>query len=130
MADDRTYKGVPVSELRIDSILWSEERSEHLRTRTARYPGRNELDLEPEWATEAGLDPHRIVSLTGGLSIEVVGWSPSAPRREGEAGGRLLKVWLIPDEQTEGGWLGASACPANEFARKKYEEMNDGTEDG
>lgn len=117
------YRGVPVDRLHIDSILWTEERAEHIRTRTRRYAGREELDLEPEWATEAALDPARLVSITGGLSIEVIGWSSSAPARGGGRG-RVLKIWLIPAEDQEGLWYGASACAGNRYERRKYKEMN------
>jgi hypothetical protein len=50
------YDGIPVSELRLDSVEWSPEQADHIQTRSRRYPGA--LDIEPEWATEAVLD-HR-----------------------------------------------------------------------
>ena len=120
------YYGVPLEELRIDSVHWTEEASSHIRTRTVRYPGRPELDLEPEWATEAALEPFRLVSTTGGVSIEVLGWSRSAPPREGEAGGRILKVWIVPGGQGVGVWEGVSACGANRTDRRTYQEINYG----
>lgn len=124
MAEEE-YGGTPLRQLLIEAIRWTEEAATHITTRSTRYPDRDELDVEPEWATEAALDPNRLVAVTGGLSIEVIGWSPSAPPREGDVSGRLLKVWVIPDDITgEGSWLGASACAANRQERQRYEEVN------
>jgi hypothetical protein len=122
---EEEYGAIPLRQLGIEAIHWTEEAATHITTRTARYPDRDELDVEPEWATEAALDPHRLVALTGGLSIEVIGWSPSAPPREGDVSGRVLKVWVIPDDARGGGsWLGASACAANRQERQRYVEVN------
>ena len=117
-----TYRGLPLDELRIDAVDWAHG-AQHLRTRTDRY-GSGELDLEPEWATEASLDPRRIVRATKSKSLEVIGWSESAPPRRDGDGGRLLKVWLVPKRIDHGEWWGASACPANERDRRNYEEAN------
>lgn len=53
------YGGIPIRGLRIDSIEWTDERAEHIRTRTKRI-GPGEFDIEPEWATEAALDTDTI----------------------------------------------------------------------
>src|SRR5437588_12772060 len=71
------YRGVPLAELRIESVEWTEERAQHIRTRSARKET-IELDIEPEWATEAVFDEGRIVAITSGDSIKVIGYSSSA----------------------------------------------------
>ncbi|SRR6266568_2332422 len=117
-----TYEGRPLDELPVNEVDWS-HRGDHIRTRTKRYPDRpEEFDVEPEWATEAALDPHSVRATTGGVSIEVVGLSPSAtPREQGDAG-RILKVWLVPKDINIGSWWGASACDANAEDRDSYKE--------
>ncbi len=120
-----TYEGIALSELRIDEVDWF-HRGEYIRTRTVRYPDRLEFDVEPEWATEAATDPLRLVSTTGGKSIEVIGWSASAPGlQEGEQG-RVLKVWLVPKDLSHGVWWGASACDGNRSNRNEYEGYKGG----
>jgi hypothetical protein len=54
-AGEDTYDGIRVSELHIDSVEWTPEQADHIRTRSKRY--QDALDIEPEWATEAVLDP-------------------------------------------------------------------------
>lgn len=112
------YFGVPLERLKIESVYWSADRSEHIRTRSVRY-GTNELDVEPEWATEAAMDPKRIVAPAGANSdsLEVIGYSSSA--------GELLKVWIYPEDLDEGSWLGASASRANSTDRRNYKEVNE-----
>jgi len=109
------YFGIPLSELRIDALNWSAERAEHIRTRKERY-GPNEFDIEPEWATEAALEPNRIVGLAGGLSqsIEVIGHSEGAQA--------LLKVWLYPASRQDAFGLEprpAKQTPATEEITKR-----------
>ena len=122
--DDETYRGVPLSELQINAVDWTQA-AEHIRTRTLRYSERPEFDVEPEWASQATLDARRLVATTSGESLEVIGRSDSAPRREdaedGEVG-RILKAWIVPLDLEEGIWEGASACDANQRARKAYKE--------
>lgn len=38
-----------------DSLWWDSEDAEHIRTRSARYPGA--VDLEPAWTLETAADP-------------------------------------------------------------------------
>ena len=52
------FDGIPVGELPIDEVVWSEERAKHIRTRTERK-GPVEINIEPLWASEAALDPNR-----------------------------------------------------------------------
>ena len=54
------FDGIPVGELPIDEVVWSEERAKHIRTRTERK-GPVEINIEPLWASEAALDPNRLV---------------------------------------------------------------------
>jgi hypothetical protein len=112
------YRGVPIQGLRIDSVEWTSDRAEHIRSRRKRH-GPGEFDLEPEWATEAALDRHRLAgpAMTG-EALQVVGYSPSC--------GRVLKVWLIPDDMEAGGWYGASACEANDTNKRTYREHKEG----
>ena len=103
--------------LRIDSIEWTEDRADHIRTRTKRI-GPGEFDIEPEWATEAALDTDRLAGPANtGESLQVVGLSTSC--------GRVLKVWLYPKDLEAGDWYGASACEANETNRRRYRERKE-----
>lgn len=107
-----TYRGIPLDGLRIESVEWTDEQAEHIRTRSARK-GTAEFDVELEWASEAVFDPDRIVGLPGsGQSIKVIGYSETA--------GRLLKVWLYPRNLQAGEWFGASACSANMTDQRNY----------
>lgn len=118
------YEGIPLSELRIDVVEWTLERAAHIRTRSTRYGRSTEFNVEPEWATEAALDPRRLVSTTASKSIEVIGLSRSAPPRQADQMARILKVWLYPKDLQRGHWLGASACEANEQERREYRKRS------
>jgi hypothetical protein len=121
LPDHQTYRGVPLAQLRIESIRWTRRSAEHIRTRRRRYPDRpKELDLEPGWAMEAALDPNRLIAMIDGLSIEVVGLSVTAPSRSTGDEERVLKVWLVPESIDDGAWLGVSACAANQEERRAY----------
>lgn len=120
---EELFEGIPYSQLRIDSVDW-EHRAEYIRTRSTRY-GPNEFDVEPEWATEAALDPDRLIGRgTSTTSIQVVGRSRTALGRIPEEVGRVLKVWLVPKDHppVSGDWWGASACDGNERDRQAYKE--------
>lgn len=73
-----------------DSLRWDSEDAEHIRTRSARYPGA--VDLEPAWTLEAAADPDSLVrqpdpkSRTG--YTRLIGSSPSA--------GTVLTVIIDP----------------------------------
>ncbi len=121
MTDGEAYEGVPLEELLINDIDWT-YRGEYIRTRSKRK-GPNEFDVQPEWATEAALDPKRLISTTGGKSIEVIGLSGSAPPRIAGEQGRVLKVWIVPRDSSDlsiGSWWGASACDGNKNDRTRY----------
>jgi|GEM_PF-6387030 len=111
------YFGIALSRILINGVRWSDDNSEHIRTRSKRY-GDKEFDIEAEWATEAVFDENRIVGIAGGESdsLEVIGYSDSA--RE------LLKVWLYPEDLDRGIWYGASACKANTTDRRNYQEVD------
>ena len=112
------YKGVDLPSLRIDEVTWSEAAAEHVRSRPERQTG--QPTLEPEWCTEAALDPRRVVRVAGSAnpataSLKVVGFSPSAFGR-----GDLLKVWLWSDDPLDETWNGGSGAPANDSDRRAY----------
>ena len=103
-----------LGELPIDEVVWSEERAKHIRTRAGRK-GPAEVDIEPLWASEAALDPNRLVRRgTGRESVEVLGYSPSARR--------VLLVWIYTTERPPGGWQGGSAIAAGRRLRAAYWE--------
>jgi len=108
-----------IEELPILAVDWI-HRAEHIRTRSTRRRG--DLDVEPGWATEAALDPDRLVDVAGEGSIVVLGSC--------ERTGSVLKVWLVPkdDMPTSGEWWGASACVANERNVRDYEQQRRGDE--
>jgi len=124
----RVFEGIPYEELRIDTVDWL-HRGEYIRTRSQRK-GPNEFDVEPEWATEAALDPRRLVGPgSSETSIQVVGRSTGAPGRAPGTTGRVLKVWLVPKENppSSGDWWGSSACDGNSTDRRNYgREADDG----
>lgn len=105
--------------IEIDWPAWS---SEHLRSRTRRYPDiLDELDIEPEWATEAALDEFGLLSLTVENDLRVTGWTPHAPSAPwGQRPGRVLRVILKPQEIDEGSWSGVTAAPAGQKAAEWY----------
>ncbi|MGH3501111.1 MAG: hypothetical protein ACRDQA_09510 [Nocardioidaceae bacterium] len=115
------FDGIPTDELPIDEVIWSAERAKHIRTRTERK-GPREINIEPEWATEAALDPRRKTRRgTGQESIEVIGYSPTARR--------VLLVWVYTtDHPPTGVWHGGSAIAAGRRLRRTYWEG--GNDDG
>jgi hypothetical protein len=54
------FDGIPVGELPIDEVVWSDDRAKHIRTRAERK-GLAEINIEPLWASEAALDLNRMV---------------------------------------------------------------------
>jgi hypothetical protein len=112
MTTEPTYRGIPLSRLIITAVVWTDDAADHIRTRTVRYAD-TEVNLEPAWATEAALDPHRMLFVPNtGTSLGVIGWSVT---------GRLvLKIWLQPIDMTAGEWAGASAAKANASITNRY----------
>lgn len=115
-ASDDAYDGIPYDELAFEEIDWSEAAA-HIRNRSTRKDRPGEIDLEPDWATEAIFDPKRVVGDSrsrSGQSIKVIGYSKSA--------GRLLIVLLVPKSYPpDGDWWGASAWVANEQHEREYQ---------
>jgi hypothetical protein len=116
MERDR-YKGVPLGDLKIEHVTWTEERSQHIRTRTIRYD-KGETNLEPEWVTESVNDRGRVVAVAGDKeetsSIKLVGYSTSLAT--------LLKVWIWSDDPAGSDvWIGGSASLANPSDRNRYQ---------
>ena len=104
------YRGIPLDHLEINQIEWSDADTDHIRTRSKRkHP--KEPDIEPEFATEAALDPLRRVGLpSSGPSLEVVGHSPSMDR--------VLKVWLLPID-LEAGRVGRQVGGSDEGSARE-----------
>jgi hypothetical protein len=97
-------------------VEWTAGQAEHIRTRSSRYAGA--FDIEPEWATEAALNPSRRFGLDpgskAGEGTRVVGRSRAA--------GRVLTVILVPEEHPPArGWLGVTAWVAKGRDLREYE---------
>jgi hypothetical protein len=102
--EEEAFDELPVAALRIDSVEWLPEQTDHIRTRSKRYPGA--FNIEPEWATEAVLDPRARIGLQPasktGEAIQVTGWSAGA--------GHVLTIILLPAAHLrDGAWLGATS---------------------
>lgn len=81
MTIEPTYRGNPLSRITITTIVWTDAAGDHIRTRTVRYAD-TEVNLEPEWATEVALDPHRMLFIPNtGTSLGVIGWERHRPPR-------------------------------------------------
>lgn len=111
------YDGIPVVDLAISEVDVPDPG--HLR-RSLRYPGA--LDIEPEAAIEAALDPRGLVAQDPksrtGEAIRVVGYSATA--------GRVLVVVLLPHEhQPRGWWHVATAWPADRRLCDAYESVDE-----
>ncbi|MGH8981357.1 MAG: hypothetical protein ACRDWE_10115 [Acidimicrobiales bacterium] len=105
-----SFMGVPLETLRIESVTWEDEAVEHMRARRREQGVRCP---DPEEATEAALEPNRVVRVAaGGRSLKVVGYSAMA--------GTLVKVWLWPKDFAEGDWYGGSAVDANPSDKRAY----------
>lgn len=122
LSEEPRYRGQRLGDLQIVDISWPDWCADHVRTRRTRYPeGQDELDIEPEWATEAALDPHRLLSISQENDLRVTGWSmyaPSAPWSQRQ--GRVLRVILKPVDIEDGHWSGFTAAPASQKASEHY----------
>jgi hypothetical protein len=103
----------------VQAVEWPHVIVEYIRTRSERRPG--DMDIEPEWATEAALDPMRILGVrtnpkTGkeSLSVTVIGYSAAADE--------ILAVWLRPKDMDEGEWYGQNVAKARRQWRRAYME--------
>ncbi|MBO0686688.1 MAG: hypothetical protein J2P45_26375 [Candidatus Dormibacteraeota bacterium] len=118
-ATDDSYDGIAYEELPLEAVDWS-ERDEYIRRRSERKALPNEFDVEPEWATEAVMEPNRVVGpgrSRSGATIRVIGYSPGA--------GRLLTVLLLgKDEPVGGEWWGVDAWASSDRDMREYRERN------
>lgn len=112
-----SYDCIPYEELPIDSVDW-QHRGDYIRQRSIRKNQPNAFDVEPEWATEAALDPEGLVGDGGsdsGETIKVVGHSAGA--------GRVLTVLLLPkDHPPAGDWWGVNAWAASSTDERRYRQ--------
>jgi len=121
VAEEESYDGIAIPDLRVDSVTWTAGQAEHVRTRSSRYPGA--VNLEPEWATEAVMDPKRRFGLDPasktGEGIRVIGRSATAAQ--------VLTVILIPEEHPPtGAWLGVTAWLTKGRDLRDYEAHETG----
>jgi hypothetical protein len=121
VAEEETYDGIAIPDLRVHSVTWTDAQAEHVRTRSSRYPGA--VNLEPEWATEAAMDPKRRFGLDPasktGEGIRVVGRSATS--------GQVLTVILIPEEHPPTGvWLGVTVWVTKGRDLRDYEAHETG----
>jgi hypothetical protein len=112
-----SYRGVPLEDLLVETVEWPDEIAIYIRSRSERRKG--EVDIEPEWATEAALDPMRLVGVRTdpksgreSLSLTVVGYSPAAAE--------VLAAWLRPKNLEAGDWYGQNAARARRQWRREY----------
>jgi hypothetical protein len=104
VAEEETYDGIAIPDLRVDSVTWTAGQAEHVRTRSSRYRGA--VNLEPEWATEAVMDPKRRFGLAQRARQARESGSSAGPRRPP----RCWTVILIPEgHPPTGAWLGVTA---------------------
>lgn len=119
VTEQPTYRGVPLSQIVIASVRWSEAQAEHLQTRTIRY-ARTETNLRVEWVYEAIFDADRQLFIPNvGTSLGLLGLSISVRR--------VLKVWLQPVDMSRGEWDGMSAAKVNKAQENHYRK---GASDG
>jgi hypothetical protein len=107
------YRGVPLGDLEINSVRWPDPI--HIKTRAARKSQPREMNIEPEWATEAALDPHRRLRLPNqqpSQSLIVIGWSAGADA--------VLRVFIVPEDLDAGLWVGTTAAKANDRVARRY----------
>jgi hypothetical protein len=112
---------VPLEEIRIASVLWSEEAASYIRSRSQRRRG--DRDVEPEWATEAATSVGAMVS-----------WAPPPPNSDAcesesllvvgfsEMVGVVLRVWVRPIDLAAGDWFGVNAAFVKRSLAKRFLE--------
>lgn len=111
------YPWGDAADLRIESVDWT-HRGEYIQTRSLRSPG--DMDIYPEWATEAVFDVNRLVAAPdpaskSGESIRVIGYSRGARAVLG-----IILLPTAPPEEFDGDWYGVNAWLANSTAQKNY----------
>jgi len=95
----------------VGELWWSDEDAAHIRGRSARYPGAD--NIEPDWTIEAATDPHRVVRHPDPRSrvgyIRIIGYSSSA--------GFVLTV-IVDSED----WSGVTAWKTSGADLREYLE--------
>jgi hypothetical protein len=107
-----------VSEERIE---WSEEAANHIRNRSARYPG--DTNIDPAWTVEVVNDPNRLVDEPGSKSrhansVRTTGYSHTA--------GMVITVVALRDAR--GVQRGATAWRTRGAVLRQYREQEPGLE--
>lgn len=106
------YNGHVVTEL-----WWDDEDAEHIRTRSSRYRGAN--DIAPAWTVEAANDPHRVTYVPDTRSragyTRIIGYSPSA--------GFVLTVIVDPTDDS-----GVTAWKTRGADLREYLDGKEGTQ--
>jgi hypothetical protein len=122
LVQELQYRGRRFEDLEVTDISWPDWCADHIMKRTTRYQDDpDELDIEPEWATEAALDPHRQLSLSQENDLRVTGWTAEAPKASwSQRPGRVLRVILKPIDIDAGHWSGFTAAPASQKAAEWY----------
>jgi hypothetical protein len=115
VTDEPTYHDIQLGNLYINDVKWEPEQADHIRHRAERKGQVGDMNIEPEWATEAAVDPFAIRRLPHqqpSRSLIVVGWSAAA-----EA---VLRVFVIPLDLTAGLWQGTTAAKAADRVARQY----------
>jgi len=64
----------------VGQLWWDDEDATHIRTRSTRYPGAQ--DIDPAWTLQAAADPHRVLRDPDPRSrvgyLRLIGYSPTA----------------------------------------------------
>jgi hypothetical protein len=113
--DEATYHDVPLGDLYINDVEWGTDEADHIRHRAERKDQPGEMNIEPEWATEAAVDPFAIRRLPNqqpSRSLIVAGWS--------EAAQAVLRVFIIPVDLGAGRWQGTTAAKAADRVARQY----------
>lgn len=99
----------------VGELWWDEQDAEHIRTRSVRYPGAD--DVEPGWTLEAAGDLHRIVRDPDPRSrvgyVRIIGLSPGA--------GFVLTVIVDPED-----WSGVTAWKTRGADLREYLDGKEG----
>ena len=120
MTNHGTYRGVPLEQIRIESVQWPDDRAEYIRTRSSRRD--NDRDVEPEWATEAATSgaevswapPPEGSDAVESESLVVLGYSDMVQA--------VLRVWLRPIDLQAGDWIGVNAAFPKRSVAQRFME--------
>ena len=98
-------------------LWWDDEDAEHIRHRSARYPGAT--DIQPDWTLEAAADGHRVVRDPDPRStaayFRIIGYSSSADF--------VITVIVDPED-----WSGVTAWKTRGADLREYLEGLQGKE--